>query len=186
MMPPAMVAANAIQMSFRTLELISLLPAKCFQSIRPANGWNTANPSTHVSGSPISTGLLSWAAIHSVEALAARTKARAAPPTARIFQPPCHRGRLGRTYPGGAVVPFLMSRDIPTRRVHFNNMQRNVNSRGSVPAPCSRDLRAALNWPNQPLSDSPAARPIIRMRRATEPSALSSVSSSVSLPIAVA
>jgi hypothetical protein len=50
-------------------------------------------------------------------------KAITAPMIALRFQPPCHRGRLGRTYPGGAVVPFRMV----SRRVHFNNGKCKVN-----------------------------------------------------------
>ena len=38
-----------------------------------------------------------------------------------IFQPPCQRGRLGRTYPGGAVVPFSHGMPPEYRRVHFTN-----------------------------------------------------------------
>jgi type IV secretion system protein VirD4 len=62
-----------------------------------AKGWKTAVPRTHKMGLPISTGLLSCIASHSVAAPAAKTKATAAPTTDRRFQPPCHCGRLGRT-----------------------------------------------------------------------------------------
>jgi len=59
-------------------------------------------------GAVVAFVMAASAASHWLAALAAMTKATTAPNRARTFHPPCQRGREGRTYPGGAVVPLFM------------------------------------------------------------------------------
>ena len=63
----------------------------------------------HTQWKPVEAAIQGLAWSHWVAALAVKTKATTAPSKALTFHPPCQRGREGRTYPGGAVVPLFIS-----------------------------------------------------------------------------
>src|ERR1035438_9274256 len=132
-------------------------------------------------GLPISTCAATSTGSHSVAALAARTNATNAPTTDRRFQPPCHCGRLGRTYPGGVVVPFLMECLLVMEcTFHYKRLQ-NQNPLSRVRS-IILERSVLLNSPIHPLSDSPTERFMARIRRTIESSAFPSARMSLSLP----
>ena len=130
-----MVAANAIQMSFRTLELIRRLPAKRFQSTRPANGWKTAvpiNPGERV------------AHLHRIVELGSKPLCRGARGEDEGESSPADRPYIPTSlpsWPTGKNVSRWRCRSIShgpnssIRRVHFNIEERKVNILGSANAP---------------------------------------------------
>src|ERR1700722_14938717 len=133
-------------------------------------------------GSPISTGLLSCAASHWVAALAVKTKATTAPSKARTFHPPCQRGREGRTYPGGAVVPLFIRDLLGASELYISRKIKENQYPRSWVRSSARVLSALLNCPIQPLSLSLETRSIVRIRRATESRPCLSVRMSLSAP----
>src|SRR5579863_8117505 len=96
------------------------------------------------------------------------TKATTAPNRARTFHPPCQRGREGRTYPGGAVVPLFICDLRALSELYIALIVKENQCPRSWVRSAIRALSALLNCPIQPLSLSLETRPIVRIRRATE------------------
>ena len=130
-----MVAANAIQMSLRTLELIRRLPAKRFQSARLANGWNdrcSVDPGERV------------AQLHRIVELGGKPFSRGARGEDEGETSPADRPYIPASLPSWATreerTPVALSfhfawAESSIRRVHFNKQERKVNIRGSAYAP---------------------------------------------------